>query len=494
MTTAVAATPAAPTRTIPTPTTPPPIPTPLPEPVAVTTPVAAPTPEPTRPVAEPTGVRSALDSLKVRNYRLYVISQLLTNPCGWMQRVAQDWLILSLTGSVAMVGLTVTLQLGPMLLFGLWGGVIADRYNKRVILMITQSLFALSALVLGVLTLTGHIQPWHILVSAGFLGLATVVDNPARQAFVVEVAGPEHLRNAISINSTVFQLGGLAGPALAGVAIAAVGEGWAFVVNSMAGAVAVSLLAAMHPTELRLAPRVERARGQLREGLRYVKGKPEILWAVVLVGFVAVSGINLATVLAAYADDVFDIGAGGYGLLNSCVAIGAVLGALASTRRVNLRLRHLVATAAVLGVLEIVAASLGSVWVFAPALIAVGAASLLYLTGGNTLVQTAVAPQMRGRVMALYILVLFGAQAASGTLIGAIATAFGAHAAMFACGLGPLLGAVVVGIVLARRGKLVPRVILHDRPGRGIVYVVPRAGSETPAVPQPAASGAARAA
>ncbi|TDE02601.1 MFS transporter [Jiangella asiatica] len=418
-------------------------------------------------------------SLRVRNYRLYVTSQVLTNTCGWMQRVAQDWLVLSLTGNVAWVGLTVTLQLAPMLVFGLWGGVIADRFDKRKLLMVTQSLFACSALTLGVLTLTGAIRPWHILVSATFLGLATVVDNPARQAFVPEVAGHQHLRNAISINSTVFQLGALVGPALAGAGIALVGEGWAFVVNSAAGITAVGLLLMMRAAELSPAPAIARGRGQLREGLRYVGGKPEILWSVVLVGFVAVTGINLATVLAAYADDVFDIGSGGYGLLNSCLATGAVIGALASTRRRTLRLRTLVYTAGVLGLLQVITGLIGSLVAFSVLLVAVGAASLLYLTGGNTMVQTAVATTMRGRVMALYILVLFGAQAASGTLIGWIAHTHGAHVAMMASGCGPLLGALIVGTVLARRGRLAPRVILRDRPGRGVVYVLPRSHATT---------------
>ncbi|SDT72588.1 MFS transporter [Jiangella sp. DSM 45060] len=418
--------------------------------------------------------RDTFASLRVRNYRLYVISQVLTNTCGWMQRVAQDWLMLSLTGNVTWVGLTVTLQLAPMLVFGLFGGVVADRFDKRKLLMITQSLFALSALVLGTLTLTGAIEPWHILASAAFLGVATVVDNPARQAFVPEVAGHQHLRNAISINSTVFQLGALVGPALAALGIALVGQGWSFVVNSMAGITAVALLVAMRASELSAAPAISRSRGQLREGLRYVGDKPVILWSVVMVGFVALTGINLATVLAAYADDVFDIGSAGYGLLNSCLAAGAVAGALASTRRRSLRLRTLVYSAGVLGLLQVLAGTIAWLPLFCLVLIGVGAASLLYLTGGNTLVQTAVAGTMRGRVMALYILVLFGAQAGSGTLIGWIAHEYGAHAAMIACGAGPLLGAVIVGAVLARKSRLTTRLILRDRPGRGVLYVVPR--------------------
>lgn len=416
----------------------------------------APAISPSRPT-----LRHALGALRVRNYRLYVVSQLFTNPAGWMQRVAQDWLMLSLTGNVALVGLTVTLQLGPMLILGLWGGVIADRFPKRNILVITQSLFGVSALVLGTLTLLGLVEPWHILASAGFLGLATVVDNPARQAFVPEVAGPEHLRSAISINSTVFQLGALVGPALAGGLIALVGEGWAFLLNAAAIAVAVYLLVAMRPAELSIAPRVGRAPGQLREGLRYVGRQPAILWTIVLVGFVALTGINLAVVLAAYADQIFDVGSGGFGLLNSCLAAGAVVGALASTRRREFRLRTLVSGAFVLGLLQVVASLTSSRPLFSALIVCVGAAALLYLTAGNTLIQTTVAATMRGRVMALYVLVLFGAQAASGTLIGWVAHSFGAQAAMLACGAGPLLGALVVGGLAARRAGITPRVVMQ---------------------------------
>lgn len=413
-------------------------------------------------------------SLHVPNYRLYVASQLLTNPLGWMQRIAQDWLILQLSGNVALVGLTVTLQMGPMLLFGLWGGMLADRYDKRKILMVTQSLFAATALGLGLLVVTGLVQPWHILVSAFVLGLAIVADNPARQAFVVEVAGGDNLRNAISLNSTVFQMGGLVGPALAGVSIAAIGEGPSFLLNAAAGVVAVSLLARMDPSRLRAAPRVPRDRGQLRAGLQHILDRPVILWTIVLIGFVALTGINLATVLTAYADRVFGSGAGGYGLLSASLATGAVIGSVASTRRVRVGLRQLVYLALGVGLLQLAAALTGAQVVFALVLVAVGAVTLLYLTGGNTLIQTTVDPQMRGRVMAVYVMVLFGAQAASGTLIGFVADHWGAQAAMLATASGPLLGALVVGSLLAHRRRLRPVVILHDRPGRGFLYVQPR--------------------
>lgn len=420
------------------------------------------------------GVTRTFPALRMPNYRLYVASQLLTNPCGWMQRIAQDWLILQLSGNVALVGLTVTLQLGPMLVLGLVGGMLADRYNKRVILMVTQSVFAATALALGVLVVTGLVQPWHILVSALVLGLATVPDNPARQAFVFEVAGRDNLRSAISLNSTVFQLGALLGPAIAGVSIAAIGEGPSFLVNAAAGVIAVVLLIKMDPRRLAPAPRASREPGQMRAGLDYVRRSPEIAWTVVLIGFVAVTGINLATVLAAYADGVFSSGAGGYGLLSASVAVGAVIGSLASARRVRVGLRQLVYLAFALGALQLVAASLRIEALFVVVLVAVGATSLYYLTGGNTLIQTTVDPTMRGRVMAIYIMVFFGAQAVSGLLIGFVADHAGAQVAMVATAAGPLIGALVVGTLLAYRRDLRPRLILHDRPGRGFVYVRPR--------------------
>ncbi len=420
------------------------------------------------------GVTRTFPALRMPNYRLYVASQLLTNPCGWMQRIAQDWLILQLSGNVALVGLTVTLQLGPMLVLGLVGGMLADRYNKRVILMVTQSVFAATALGLGVLVVTGLVQPWHILVSALVLGLATVPDNPARQAFVFEVAGRDNLRSAISLNSTVFQLGALLGPAIAGVSIAAIGEGPSFLVNAAAGVIAVVLLIKMDPRRLAPAPRASREPGQMRAGLDYVRRSPEIAWTVVLIGFVAVTGINLATVLAAYADGVFSSGAGGYGLLSASVAVGAVIGSLASARRVRVGLRQLVYLAFALGALQLVAASLRIEALFVVVLVAVGATSLYYLTGGNTLIQTTVDPTMRGRVMAIYIMVFFGAQALSGLLIGFVADHAGAQVAMVATAAGPLIGALVVGTLLAYRRDLRPRLILHDRPGRGFVYVRPR--------------------
>jgi MFS family permease len=404
------------------------------------------------------------DALGVRNFRLYVTSQVLTNTFGWAARVSQDWLVLTLTGSAAWVGLTVTLQLLPVLLLGLLGGMLADRVDRRRLLMVTQTVFGLSAGTIGVLALTGHVQAWHVLAGAFVGGVATAFDNPARQAFVHEVAGPTHLRQAISINSAVFQIGALVGPGVAGVLINLVGQGWTFELNAAACLVAVGLLVAMRPAELTAPPVVERAKGQLREGLRHARSNPRILWATVLLGFVSVTGVNMATVLAAWADGVFDSDAGGYALLNSMLAVGALTGAVLAGRRRGGRLLNLVVLAAAIGTIQLIAAAAPSRPVFIVALIGMGLCTILYLTSSNTLVQLTVAPHLRGRVMALYILTGLGAQGISGTLIGWVCEHAGPRMGMVAAGTGPLLGALLVGLVLARRSDWDVRTVLRAHP------------------------------
>ncbi|HEV7564634.1 MAG TPA: MFS transporter, partial [Microbacteriaceae bacterium] len=194
--------------------------------------------------------RETLISFRVRNYRLFTTSNLLAMTAVWMQRIAMDWLVLQLSGSVAAVGVTVAMQFAPMLLFGLMGGVIADRYPKRMLLIVSQSASAVLAAGLAVLTLTGAAQVWHLWVISFVLGLVTVIDNPARQVFVNELVGPRYLRNAISLNSSVFQLGGLIGPAVGGILITAVGAGWAFAINALACTVVAVTLSMLRPSEL----------------------------------------------------------------------------------------------------------------------------------------------------------------------------------------------------------------------------------------------------
>ncbi len=248
---------------------------------------------------------SMFSSLRIRNYRLFFLGQVVSNIGTWMQRIAQDWLVLSLTGSSAAVGITTALQFLPMLLFGLYGGVLVDRLRKRPTLMVTQTAMALTSIALAVLTLTGLVQVWHIYVAALALGLATVVDNPARQSFVSELVGPGQLQNAVSLNSANFQSARLVGPAVAGLLITGVGTGWAFLLNGLSFVAPLTGLLLMRARELHPVERAPRGKGQLREGLRYVAGRPDLLWPIVLVGFMGTFAFNFPVYLSAFADDVF---------------------------------------------------------------------------------------------------------------------------------------------------------------------------------------------
>ncbi|GAB3563826.1 MFS transporter [Spelaeicoccus albus] len=430
------------------------------------------------PLAAPArpGWKDSFSSLRVYNYRLYVTGQIVGNTGTWMQRVAQDWLVLQLTHNVGAVGITVALQFAPMLFFGLVGGVVVDRYPKRTLLTITQTFAGLSAATLATLTLTGAVQAWQVFAIAFFLGMVTVIDNPSRQAFVNELVGRKNLRNAISLNSSIFQLGGLVGPAIAGVMIHAVGEGWAFAINAVGYIYVVIVLRKMRTGELEPAPRQPRAKGQLREGLKYIAGKPEIIWTVVLVAFVGLFSLNMTVLLAAFAARVYDTGSSGYGMFNSLVAIGSLTGALASTRRSSVRLRGLVLAVGAVAVFQLVAAVAPDRITFSILLIPIGAATLMFLTGANSLIQLTTAPGVRGRVMALYLLVLIGAQAIGGLVMGQVAEHLGPRGALAICGSVPLIAAVVIGIVLARVGRLRLTVDLHRHGLRSFVRIVGRDG------------------
>jgi MFS family permease len=398
--------------------------------------------------------RDTFVSLGVPNYRLYAGGQVVATTALGMQRVTQDWLVLQLSGSVTAVGVTVAMQFAPMLLFGLLGGVIADRYSKRVLLMVTQTTAALISAALAALVLSGTVQVWHIWALALVGGFVTVVDNPARQVFVNEIVGPQLLRNAISLNSSTFQLGALIGPAIGGLAITAVGSGWAFALNAGACALVVASLAIMDASALHHTPVRPRAKGQLKEGLRYAARKPAILLTIVMLSAVAFFAYTMPVLLAAYADDVFKVGAAGYGLFNAFVAVGALTGAVLSTRRLAVSLRLVVGGAAVLGVVQASTALAPGIVVFALLITAGGAASLLFLTSANSLVQQSTNLGVRGRVMALYILVQLGGQALGGPLMGWIVERVGPAAGMAVSGIVPFAAAVAIAVVVMTRGHL----------------------------------------
>ncbi|MFZ3471135.1 MFS transporter [Streptomyces sp. 4.24] len=404
--------------------------------------------------APPGGSRGMFSSLKIRNYRLFATGQVVSNTGTWMQRIAQDWLVLSLTGSASAVGITIALQFLPMMLFGLYGGVLADRLPKRPLLLCTQAAMGLTGLALGALTLAGHVSVWHVYLAAFLLGLVTVVDNPARQTFVSEMVGKDQVANAVSLNSANFQSARLVGPAIAGVLITAVGSGWAFLLNGLSFAAPIIGLLLMRTHELHRIEVQPRAKGQLREGLRYVAGRPELIWPIVLVGFIGTFGFNFPIWLSAFVSKVFHGDAGTYGLFNTLIAAGSLVGALLAARRGHSRLRLLVAAAVLFSVLLLVTAFAPGFWLFAALLVPIGVFGLTVNVTANSSVQMATDPDMRGRVMALFMMVFTGGTPIGAPLVGWVTDTYGARIGMAAGGAVSLAAAVTIGLVLSRVGNL----------------------------------------
>ncbi|HUZ25927.1 MAG TPA: MFS transporter [Streptosporangiaceae bacterium] len=395
----------------------------------------------------PTARPTTFSSLRRRNFRLFATGQIFSNTGAWVQRIAQDWLVLSLTGSPAAVGITTALQFVPTLLFGLVGGLIADRYPKRRTLLATQLGMAAIAGALACLTLTGEVAVWHVYLLAFGLGLVTAVDNPTRQSFVNEMVGPDQLRNAISINSSVFQLGALVGPVISGVLITTFGPGYSFAINAVSYAAPFTALALMRERELNIRPRVTAQAGQLRDGLHYAVSHPDVLWPTVLAGVFGMFTANLPVTLAAYAKSVFHSGPGGYALLSAVVAAGSVTGALISARRPRARLRTLVGFGAVLAAAEMLCAAAPGLASFCVLLLPTGACTLLLLTSANSMVQIAAHDAIRGRVVGIYLLVFIGGAAIGGPLLGLVDQRFGPRAGMLLAGAVP---ALVTALVVAR--------------------------------------------
>ncbi|MET7287833.1 MFS transporter [Streptomyces sp. NPDC005573] len=432
---------------------------------------SAPAPITTTPVSRRSSRSSMFGSLKIRNYRLFFIGQVVSNTGTWMQRIAQDWLVLSLTGSSAAVGITTALQFLPMLLFGLYGGVLVDRLPKRPTLLATQSAMALTGLALAALTLSGHVQVWHVYVAAFAVGLATVLDNPARQSFVSEMVGPDQLQNAVSLNSANFQSARLVGPAVAGLMITGVGTGWAFLFNGVSFVAPLAGLLLMRARELHVVERAPRGKGQLREGLRHVAGRPELVWPIVLVGFIGTFGFNFPVWLSAYADGVFHAGAGAYSLFNTLMAVGSLGGALLAARRGTARLRVLIGAALAFGALETMASLVPSYWLFALLMVPIGVFGLTVNVTANTAVQMATDPAMRGRVMSLFLMVFMGGTPLGAPVVGWITDTYGPKVGFAFGGIISAVAAGVIGLVLARVGDLRLWVGWHHGPR---VRFVPR--------------------
>ncbi|MFD8815124.1 MFS transporter [Streptomyces sp. NPDC059627] len=433
-------------------------------------------PAPTAPTTPAARGSSMFSSLKVRNYRLFFAGQVVSNIGTWMQRIAQDWLVLSLTGSATAVGVTTALQFLPMLLFGLYGGVLVDRLNKRRALLVTQTSMALTGIALALLTLSGHVQVWHVYLAAFVVGLATVVDNPARQSFVSEMVGPDQLQNAVSLNSANFQSARLVGPAVAGLMITGVGTGWAFLFNGLSFVAPLAGLLLMRARELHVVQRAPRGKGQLREGLRYVAGRPDLTWTIILIGFIGTFGFNFPVYLSAFADDVFHAGAGSYSLFNTLMAVGSLAGALLAARRGTAKLRVMLAAAVAFGGLELVAAAAPSLWLFSLLMVPIGMFGMTVNVTANTTVQMGTDPAMRGRVMSLYMMVFMGGSPIGAPIAGWITDAYGVRAGLAVGGAIAAAAAVVIGLVLARVGNLRLSVGWHG--GHPRVRFVPRGPAE----------------
>jgi MFS family permease len=384
-----------------------------------------------------------------------------------MQRVAQDWLVLDLThGSGAALGITTGLQFLPLLLFSLWGGVVADRYAKRLILLITQALMGGLALILGVLALSGEVRIWHVYALAFALGLVTAVDNPTRQTFAAEMVGKADMPNAIALNSAVFNLGRVAGPAAAGLVISVAGTPAAFLVNAASYAAVITGLKLMHPAELRPAEPAPRARGQLREALAYVRARPSLWTLMVLVFFVSTFGMNFQVTNALMSRLVYHTGAGAFGLGSTVFAAGALAGALLAARRKRPGARLLLTTAFAFGALEVTCAMMPSFLTFLAVLFPVGAVLLTFTTAANSATQLGTTAEMRGRVMGLYLLVFLGGTPLGSPLVGWAGQAFGPRVSLIAGGVISAAAAAAVAFLLSRslgvrvRDYLRPSVLL----------------------------------
>ncbi len=374
----------------------------------------------------------------------------MSNTGTWMQRVAQDWLVLTIPGNGgAALGIATGLQFLPILLLSPYAGVVADRFPKRRVLQLTQGTMALAALVLGVVAALGVAQTWHVYLIAFAFGIGAAFDGPVRQAFVSEMVGPEDVTNAVGLNSAAFNTARIVGPALAGLLIGLFGggmeaTGWVILVNAVSYFAVIWQLEQMDTRALHSPAPTGRRPGMLLEGLRYLRGQPKMLMILVLVFFAGTFGMNFQMTSALMATEVFGKGASEFGLLGSALAVGSLTGALLAARRPKVRVRLLFAAAIGFGVAEIVAGSLPSYLAFALFCPLIGFATITLLNSANATLQVETDPELRGRVMAIYMTIVMGGTPLGAPVIGWIGETYGARWTLIVGG-----ALVLVGVVLA---------------------------------------------
>jgi MFS family permease len=396
------------------------------------------------------GLRRSFSSLSVPNYRRYFAGQLVSLSGNWMQTVAALWLILTLTGSGVAVGLTTALQFLPMLLFGAWGGLLADRFPKRELLIVTQLLMALPAIGLFAVTEAGVVAPWMVFLAVFAMGSVNAVDNPTRQSFVIEMVGSDRVVNAVSLNSVIVQSARILGPALAGLLIAGLGVGPCFAINALTFAAMIVALRGMDAAMLRSGPRAAPERGAIRAGLRYVRATPELAVPLALMALVGTFGFNFQVILPLLARFSFDGGAGVYAALVSAMAVGSVAGALVTGSHGRTSPRLIAGAALAFGAFALLAAAAPDLVVEVAALIALGAAAVTFAATINSSLQLAVAPHMRGRVMSLYSVVFLGSTPIGGPLAGWLSQAYDPRFALLLAAISGLSAAWAAHISFAR--------------------------------------------
>jgi MFS family permease len=416
------------------------------------------------------GTTSTFASLRFRNYRLFAGGSFLSNIGTWLQRVAQDWLVLALTGSAGALGITTGLQFLPTLLFSPFAGVLADRYAKRTVLNWTQSTMGLTALVMGLLAVTHRINVWDVYLLTFLFGTASAFDIPARQAFVNEMVPDSYLPNAVGLNSASFNLARMIGPAMAGALIALMGSGvaatgWVIILNGISyGAVVISLVL-MRRSEMSPTRPIGRAKGQLRDGIRYVRSRPDIMLILAIVFCAGTFGFNFQMTTALMATEVFGKGAGEYGLLGSILAVGSLGGSLIAARRARPRQAVIIGCALAFGFVEILSGLAPTYLAFAITQPLCGVTSLLMIATANAFVQMSVTAEMRGRVMALYMCIFMGGTPIGAPVLGWVAEQWGARWTLIGGGALTAVGTILATVLMSHRQGV--RITLRpERPGR----------------------------
>lgn len=406
--------------------------------------------------------RATFKAFEIPNYRRYFAGQAISLSGTWMQMAAQAWLVLTLTGSATTLGLIVALQTLPILLLGPYGGVIADRIDKRRAMVFLQGMMGLQALALGVLTVIGEVRVWQIGALAVLLGINNAFENPARQSFMLEMVGTEHLRNAVSLNSVLVNVARTVGPAIAGLLIATVGEGVCFLVNAASFLAVIASLLTLDLAALRPSHPTERGPGQLREGLRYIRGSRDLAIPLLMMALVGTLAYEFQVTLPVMARQGLHVGAAGYGFMTAAMGAGAVAGGLLVAAVGRTGLRTLVLASGAFGGVIMLAALAPTLPVELVALGLVGWASISFMATGNSTLQLAAAPSMRGRVMSLWFVAFQGSTPIGGPIVGWVMAWAGARAGLgvgaVTCLLVALLGLLALrGIAPFDRADTAPR-------------------------------------